>query len=88
MMKKTRMNESHPHKTVICRMYVTRKSGKEKEKGSWSNSGADLLHQALVTAEAVSIGQALERAMALPAVWLCRQWAETSSEHGRLVLDC
>lgn len=26
MKKKTRMNESHPHKTVICRVYVTRKS--------------------------------------------------------------
>lgn len=26
MMKRTRMNESHPHKTVICRMCVTRKS--------------------------------------------------------------
>lgn len=26
MMKRTRMNESHPHKTVICRMCVTRRS--------------------------------------------------------------
>lgn len=47
MKKRTRMNESHPHKTVICRVYVTRKSGKEKEKGSWSNCGTDLLLKAL-----------------------------------------
>lgn len=69
MMKRTRMNESHPHKTVICRMCVTRRSGKEKEKGSWSNSGADLLRQALGYGQStISVGQALVRTIVLPAV--------------------
>lgn len=50
-------------------MCVTRRSGKEKEKGSWSNSGADLLRQALGYGQStISVGQALVRTIVLPAV--------------------
>lgn len=70
MMKRTRMNESHPHKTVICRMCVTRKSGKEKEKGSWSNSGADLPSGLRLRLRHNQLGPSTGRTMVFPAVRL------------------
>ena len=46
MKRRTKRNESHPHKTVICRMCVTRRSGErgeEKAHGKTANIRANPL---------------------------------------------